>query len=573
MDIKKYYILTVLFLSCHASAIIAQYSEIDFTSPIKHELRLAGTFGELRSNHFHMGLDIKSARGVSGDPIFTVGEGFVSRILVSRTGYGNAIYVDHPNGYTSVYGHLSKFNKEISALVHAEQIKEQSFEIDINLDSSQLLLSAGSELAKMGNSGSSSGPHLHFELRHTKSEVPINPMNFGISPVDRVSPIIKRIKIFHLDDKNSEVSANIFDCKKNQNDQYVLESDTISIAAWRIGIGAMAIDPMNQNSNKNGIYSMKMLLDGIEVYKFSFDSISFPDSKYINAHIDYPHFKNQKQRIHRCYKLPGNKLPFVRSTDNSIIPLYRDKTQEVILEISDYSGNRSTVRFHIRRDEEMSPPPSKLYNYLLPHQESSIIQLGKLKLFLPEEALYEDLKLYLNRSEEKSKDILSDIYYVGTKETPLHKAATIFIRTDNYNPLLRDKLCIVNCENTNAKKSFGGHYSQNYVSAEITEFGIYAIGIDTIAPTIVPRFSTNDLTTASTISFRIDDNMDSAGNAKGLSYRATIDGEWVLFNYDLKSKVIRHKFETPPDGNEHLLKLAVTDDRGNTSVFEKKLKR
>ena len=150
------------------------YPQDYFQSPLEIPLILSGTFAELRSNHFHSGLDIKTQQQ-SGLKVMAAASGFVSRIKVSHFGYGKALYITHPNGYTTVYAHLQNFNPEIDAYIKHRQYKNESYEIELFPKAGELLVNNGDIVAYSGNTGGSGGPHLHFEIRN-KQEHPMNPM-------------------------------------------------------------------------------------------------------------------------------------------------------------------------------------------------------------------------------------------------------------------------------------------------------------------------------------------------------------------------------------------------------------
>ncbi|GLR16875.1 peptidase M23 [Portibacter lacus] len=507
-----------------------------------------------------MGIDIKSSRGQHPDPILAADEGYISRINVSRAGYGNALYIDHPSGYTTVYGHLKSFHPSIDSIVQKIQADSQSFEITYYPDSLLIPVRKGQEIAKMGNSGSSHGPHLHFEIRETKSEAPLNPMRFNIKPIDKVAPIIPKVKIYYLDNKFAEIDGKILTPTVNGSN-YTLPKQ--KIGAWRIGIGIQAYDPMVYN--KNGIHKMEMFVDDKKVYQFAFDSITFDDTRYINAHIDYKYYKKTKTRLHRLFKLPGNQLPSINSIE-PIINLYKDKPQKVLINISDFEGNISSLAFDVERSEDIAPPTPKIFNYFIPHNEANIVEQNNIKLIFPERALYEDLFLYVNSS---SSEYLTNVYHIGNEITPLHRPLKLIIDSLRIDSSLMDKVCLLECTKPDRISTYGGNWKDGHFVASVSSFGNYAIGIDTIAPEIKPIQKSDNFSKSSRMSFIISDNFSDSGSARGLRYNATINGQWAKFAYDLKTKKITHHFDTPPENKSHHLVLEVTDDRNNTRRLEK----
>ncbi|WP_235297867.1 M23 family metallopeptidase [Portibacter marinus] len=554
---RKFFILAILALQI--------VSGQEFISPVAHEIRLAGTFGELRSNHFHMGIDIKSSNRSSGDPIFAVEKGHISRVLVSRSGFGNAVYIDHPSGHTTIYGHLRNFSVKLDSLVSSIQEKRQSFEINEQFSVGEIPIIKGEQIGNMGNSGSSYGPHLHFEIRDTKTEVPINPIRFGFKLSDKTAPIIKNIKIYSLDDQYREIDSKTVSPTTIGNNAYRLSDQ--EIPAWRVGFGIQTYDPMNSGYNKNGIYEMTLSVDGEESYHFKFDSISYTNTRYLNAHIDYKHYKNTRARFHRCFKLKGNHLPMYEKEDKSIVELYQNKPREIEIHAVDFEGNHSKVAFKIKRDTSMYGVKPKVFNYHLSYKEPNVIQQNEIEIYFPDSCLYEDLFLYINKSES---EYLTDVYHLGSDEVPLHKPITFSLKPDSVPENLKNKACIIECSEPGRIKTYGGRWEGNSFVCTLYEFGNYALFYDTLAPQITPLTSF----TGSKIQFRIEDNYSDSGTAKGLQYFATIDGQWAKFEYDLKRNLLTYK--VPPslsNGTEHIMILKVSDDRGNTTEFSKKFFR
>lgn len=539
-----------------------------FTSPVSHELRLAGTFGELRSNHYHMGLDIKSSQGRSGDPVYASADGFVSRILVSRTGYGNALYIEHPNGYTTVYGHLNGFSEMISKTVEEKQYAEQSFELNFYPDSTTILVKQGDLIGYMGNTGSSGGPHLHFEIRETESEAPINPMLFGIKPVDHTPPIIGDVVVYYLDDNHRTINTTVFNTEISSGNTYKIKNGKLAIGAWRIGLGLKTIDPMNNSRNKNGIYKLILEVDGVPVFETRYDSISFEDTRYINASIDYEYFQKYRSRFQRLYKLPGNSLPLIESNENSIITLYKDKPRNVLIKVYDFHGNSSQLTFDIKRKDFENEAPPLIYNYHLQFDEPNIIEQQNFKIFFRKGTFYEDTYLYVTESVEKeaARDIRT--LHLGNENIPLHYDATLFIQP-SYKFEDSLKMIVTDISGSGKPISYGGAWENEYLKTSIDVLGNFTIGVDTTSPsiTLLSGPSTNQKSTK--YRFKIDDNYIPSGTAKGLQYNAYIDDQWVIFEYDLKSKTLTHHLRNLGPG-EHTLLLEVWDDRNNKSVFQEK---
>ena len=284
-----------------------------FHAPVSHTLLLSGTFGELRPNHFHAGIDIKSSKGVAGDPVFAAADGYVSRIKVDESGYGNAVYINHPNGYTTVYAHLDRFSDGLAVYVKKLQYQKKSFEVDLNPGHGEFQVLQGEQLGIMGNSGSSNGAHLHFEVRKTSTQKPVNPLLFGFKVADHVKPKMHSLKAYFLNDKLEERGSKEFSLKKIRNGHYRIKGDTLTLAAWRAGFALKVYDHFDRVSNWNGIYSLKMYQDDLLVYDFDMEEFSFNESLYINAHCDYEERVTKKVTTTAASICPATNCPSITS--------------------------------------------------------------------------------------------------------------------------------------------------------------------------------------------------------------------------------------------------------------------
>jgi murein DD-endopeptidase MepM/ murein hydrolase activator NlpD len=317
------------------------YPQETFQSPLAIGLEVSGSFGELRSNHFHSGLDFKTS-GVEGLPVYATGDGYVSRIKISTFGYGKAIYITHPNGYTSVYGHLQKANGAIEELIKKRHYSEKSYEIELFLNSKELPIKKGEVIAFSGNSGGSGGPHLHFEFRDTKSENIINPMHFGLKKIikDERKPIIQGVIAYPID------STTVNNVQKPIPISFSKQSDGTYLSAkvkanGKVGFGINAHDFCTNAYNKNGLYKVKTYLNGVLQYQYSFDSFAFDESRYINNFIDYERFQEMGQRVQKLFQM--NKYPLSIVSENKkdgIINVQPNSNYTYRIEIYDFHENK-----------------------------------------------------------------------------------------------------------------------------------------------------------------------------------------------------------------------------------------
>ncbi|HRI62354.1 MAG TPA: M23 family metallopeptidase, partial [Saprospiraceae bacterium] len=249
--------------------VAATYPKDYFMAPVDaNPLRLTGTFGELRADHFHSGIDIDSKTGGIGQPVFAAADGFVDRIRVQESGYGNVLYVKHPNGYTTVYAHLDRFSSEIQKFVREMQYKRERFEVDLNPADGQFRVKQGQEIGKLGNSGGSTGPHLHFEIRQSGTDKALNPLLFGLPVPDNTPPEIRDMKVYFLNDKREVMTSKPFPIQRQKDGTVGVANEVVSLGAWRIGFGVKAFDKQTGHRNDNGIFAISLYADGELVYQW-----------------------------------------------------------------------------------------------------------------------------------------------------------------------------------------------------------------------------------------------------------------------------------------------------------------
>ncbi|HTD40578.1 MAG TPA: M23 family metallopeptidase, partial [Mucilaginibacter sp.] len=308
---KKYIVFTTaclgLFMNCFAQETIQtkQYPRNFFRYPLDLPPSTAGSFGELRPEHFHSGLDFKT-NGRTGYPVHAAYDGYISRLRVQFGGFGNAIYITHPNGYTTVYGHIERFSPQLEQIVLKQQYEQQSFEVDFNLPPTQAMVCKDDVIAWSGNAGASAGPHLHFEIRDAQTEQTINPQLFGLTIPDRVAPTLGTICVYRLGDApfSEKTPRQFFGVKGAAGHYHLVKSQVINVSG-ETGFGITATDMNSASFNHNGIYSIELKVDGATVYTFAAERFAFDQTHSINAYIDYPTFLSSHRFIQKCFILPG----------------------------------------------------------------------------------------------------------------------------------------------------------------------------------------------------------------------------------------------------------------------------
>ncbi len=569
MAYAKFYFANPLFLllillSIHELQAQKTYPQDYFRAPVEGEVKLSGTFGELRSNHFHSGIDVK---GFRGRKIVAVADGYIYRISVQAGGYGNALYMKHPNGYSSVYCHLNSLPKEIAAYVKAYQMDNETFEVNLKPDSTLFVYEKGDFVGTMGNTGYSFGPHLHFEIRDAATDEPINPLLFGIKIKDTRPPIMNQLRVFGLDDRSISWTSETVSVSGQGAGKYRINADTLFVNAERAGVAIKSYDVMDGVRNWNGVYQIQMTVDGEQIYDFEADRFAFDEWYYVFAHIDYPDAIKNKSFFNRCYLMPGNQFSgYTTDASRGVLALSTDKAKQVEILARDIEGNTSKLNFWIKKENTSATIPRSIHQYYLPHHQANQINNYYLYLKFPEGSFYEDLEMEYHFERAEAPNLFSTVHSIHHDLTPIHRSFTIAIRPDLLPEHLREKAFIAKCDDENEIVNCGGKWENGLLATRVRSFGDFAIMIDTIPPNIEPEDFSENLVGRKSINFLIKDDIPGGGRLK---YRATIDGKWVLIKYDLKYDRFTHTFEKDFPKGEHQFKLEVSDGRGNTAIFEK----
>ncbi len=530
-----------------------------FNNPIKIPLILSGNFGELRSNHFHSGLDIKTQHK-EGVPVYAPADGYVKRIKISQFGYGKALYLSHPNGYTTVYAHLQKYDGPIQYFVKKNQYKKEIYTLELFPEKDFLSVKKGDLIGFTGNTGSSVGPHLHFEIRDAYSR-PMNPLLFGIEIPDTKKPIINSVIAYPIG-KDAQINQS----QNPQKLRLILQKDgsykTENIIAYgKIGFGISTFDQQNGASNKNGVYLIESTNNGIENFQIHFDKFSFAETRYLNRFIDYAYFKNNKSRVQKLFRETNNPLSIIKcDNDMGFVTIQDGYNSIYTIEINDYKNNnvKVTIPIHGKKSEILNQRPTKNTADFSYSNQALAITKGKFSVYIPANSLYENAYLDIQVSGDTLK-IHEDII-------PLHKRMTITADVSNYKDVDLDKLYFGKL-NYKKKPFYNTTYRQGTkITTKTNTFGRYILTIDTKEPIITPiNFSNNKwISNNQTLKIKIKDDLSGIS-----SYKATINGLFILMEYNHKSGVLTYDFDDNIiSETENNLKVIVVDNVGNNATFE-----
>jgi hypothetical protein len=586
-----FYCITLILLTSFADPTVSssnqkepapQYPQGYFQPPVGHSLALSGTFGELRPHHFHAGIDIAPDKKLDKEPIYAAAEGYVSRINIQGGGYGQALYINHSNGYKTVYGHLDKFMPAIQAFLRQKQYEKEQFEQDITLQPNEIPIARGQYIGNMGNRGHSFGEHLHFEIRDTKTDRPINPLLFGFDVPDNIAPSLQLLKAYFMNDKKEVLDTKtIYPVKKGEN-QYGIQGDTLTINAPYVAFAVKTNDKDNSKNGDNGVFSIELKENDNTAYKFKTETCPFSETRYMNAHVDYREWAQRNSFFHRTFILPGNHLSMYETKVNNGIVHVHDGVKKIDITTADIAGNKATISFYVQAAEPIMLSKSMTYTYFLPVNEPSIIKPDGAHFYFPKNSFYENIYLNFNQSrafgtEGGTYGEYSPTYYIQDAYKPIHAMYTINLKPQNLPDSLHNKAFIAYCAREEGGRiySCGGKWSEDgSLMTKNNRFGGYCIMVDQEPPTIKPVSFQYDMRKASRLAFKIRDNYEPAGIGEGLTYRAEVDGQWLLLEYDSKYDLLFHKFdENRIAYGEHYLKLSVKDSRGNERILEGKFKR
>ena len=562
MNLLKPVLLITLCLKCFCGAAqifpSKKYTQNYFSWPVAATKALVANFGELRPNHYHMGLDCRTGQK-QNLPVVAAASGYIAKVKIEPYGFGRAIYINHPNGLTTLYAHLNNFMPGLEKYVKEQQYKLKSWKVFLDIPANLFPVTKGMFIAYSGNTGGSQGPHVHFEIRDTKTDKVLNPSLFGMPIPDNVAPDILRLAVYDRCISTYEQSPQFYTLKK-VNGTYITSPALIITNTDKVSFGITAFDRYSASNNRNGIYEAVLYEDESPVIGFQLDSISYDETRYLNAHIDYKLKSSGGPYVQHLSRLAGYNNSIYKSVNgDGVIAIEDDSVHKIKIEVKDANGNTSLLKFDVKRGPGVA---EKIKNETLPFFNTTFFHPGFINLFendnisfyLPENALYDSVRFRYNEIIPKEG---YTIYQLHNTTVPVQVYFPIKIKTLS---LLPDKMVMhrfANNKNDFAKAEF----ENGWYKASFREFGNFQLMVDTLPPKIVSIGVRDGMNAAklNRLAFVITDNTEEIKN-----FTATLDGNWLRFSND-KGKTFIYNFDEQCTPGEHELKIIAEDQVGNVS--------
>ena len=538
---------------------IPAYPKGYFRNPLSIPINLSGNFGELRNNHYHMGLDLKT-NARENLPVYAAADGYISRIKIEPAGFGRAIYITHPNGLTTLYAHLNDFNPRIEAYLKQAQYAQESWKVFLELTPDELPVKKGDFLAYSGNTGGSQAPHLHFEIRTADTDVNLNPLLFGFDLADNTLPRILRLAIYDRNQSVFEQSPRLIPIKSTGTGRYASVAPLITVGSPKISLALTTYDTHSGSSNLNGVLESGLWMDEKPMIAFRMDSISYNDTRYLNAHIDYRMKSAGGTWLQHLSELPGYiSSIYIKKSGNGILDLSDRQIHDLRIVVRDAYGNASELRTQVQWNGNapaaVSTPAGqkRFYPLMLDGFESE-----ECEFYIGERCLYDAVNIRYQQLPAGPQAV-SALHAIGASTIPLQEAFLIRIQPNRtLNPAQKNRTVMQ--WYAGAKKDVQKvEWQQGWGAARFRDFGYYQLLVDEEPPQIVPIGFTDgsNLSKATRIAFTIKDNLEKFKNV-----RTELDGRWIRFSND-KGRTFIYRFDEKCMSGNHVLKISAEDEAGN----------
>jgi len=542
---------------------IHNYPQDYFRNPLDIPIFLAGNFGECRPGHFHSGVDIKT-KGEENQPVHAAADGYISRIKTESGGFGHALYITHPNGYTTLYAHLNDFAPAIQKYLRTKQYEKERWDIDLPLTPDQFPVKKGDQIAWSGNTGSSTAPHLHFEIRNTATEHPLNPELFGLPIVDNIPPVVYEVATYDMNRSIYEQTPQMLSLKLKNNLFVPIKTDTITVESNLVGVGINVKDFMDGSDNDIAFNNATLFMDDSIQCRIRLDDIGYNVTRYVNAYADYKTHELNKKWIQCLFQIPGNRLSQIYEYENvqkGTLTLDQ-KVHKISIKITDDKANTSLVQFYIKYTGKPADSLDCKYMSTVPFtvDNANILRDPNIWFSLSEGRLYDDICFkYSSKPDPLS---FSDRYQVHYSYVPLHLYFELNIKTNKQvHEMLQNKIVMRYSDGKDEDGKAAIATEQGWYKASVRNFGTYWLVADTVAP-IIKSMQKNgaNLASAKQITFVVKDSLTSVKR-----FRGDIDGKWVCF--EQHNDLFFYKFDEHCGHGKHKLVFTATDENNNTATY------
>ncbi|WP_276479899.1 M23 family metallopeptidase [Paraflavitalea pollutisoli] len=528
-----------------------------FRNPLALPMDLSGNFGELRPNHYHMGLDLKTRR-VENQPVYAAADGYISRIKIEPAGFGRAIYINHPNGYTTLYAHLNDFNATLEKWVKEQQYAKELWNIFLELAPGQFPIKKGDFIAYSGNTGGSQAPHLHFEIRRTPDDVNLNPMLFGFPLADNTRPTILRLAVYDRTKSIYEQAPKIIPVKA-AGSSYTTTPGLLKVGSPKVSFAITSFDTHTGSTNLNGIYEALLYVDNEQVVGFRMDNISYNDTRYLNAHIDYRTKANGGAWLQHLSEPPGyiNSI-YKKAKGDGAIDISDQQVHPVRIVVRDAYGNASTLEYSVQYNGEHPVPlvtaDKMFYPFMLDGFETE-----QCEFYIGERCLYDSVHIRHSRSANTHPQGVSDVHSIGAPNIPLQESFLVRIQPGRSLSAAEQQRTVMQWYAGTKNDVQKVEWKNGWASARYRDFGSFRLLTDDTPPVIVPSGFVDgaNLGNASRIVFTVTDNLGKCRNVRTL-----LDGKWLRFTND-KGRYFIYKFDEQCPPGDHILTISADDEAGN----------
>jgi murein DD-endopeptidase MepM/ murein hydrolase activator NlpD len=552
------FVSTSLLINCLAQS---PYPKGYFRNPLSIPISLSGNFGELRPNHYHMGLDLRTNKR-ENLPVYAAADGYVSRIKIEPGGFGRAIYIDHPNGYTTLYAHLNNFTGRLESYLKEQQYLNESWKIDVVPPPGMLPVKKGDFIAYSGNTGGSQAPHLHFEIRRTDGDINVNPLLFGFPLADNVKPRLLRLALYDRTASVYDKSPLIFALKVTAGG-YVTAPALIQCRVPFVSLGITGTDAHSGSTNPNGIYRASLTVDGDLREEFTMDNISYLETRYLNAHIDYRYKTLGGPYIQHLSRLPGHSPSiYDESLPGGVIDLSDGAVHDAVITVSDTYGNQVALKTALQYVPAASPVPSAapaanmFYPMMIDGFESDSCEF-----FVSEKTLYDSVRIRYASGVSPNAASISSLHAIGYAHIPAHDSFLIRLKPNRLLNEEEKSRTVMQWYGGSRKSVLKVDWQKQWASARFRDFGFFHLLLDMEPPLIVPIGFANgtNLSKSSRIVFTVRDNLEKIKNVK-----AYIDGRWIRFTND-KGRNFNYVFDENCPPGQHQLMIHAEDEAGNVT--------